>query len=144
MHKAVVLDSNVFISSLKGNEKASADCTKLIECVENKNLILIEPTILLSEVIDAIGRNIDENYALKSEKILKDMVSIWVDCDINFCVNAGHLGYKHKIYGCDAIYAEVAKEYNVPMVSLDINEFVNRLKSNNFEAYSVEDFLKSI
>ncbi len=139
--KLAVIDSNVFISSYKGNEKSSDYCTALIEKIREGELILAEPAILLSEVIDAIGRYMGENSAKMVENVLRDMVTFWVDCNKNFCIKAGHTGHTYKIYGCDAIYVQVASDFEIPFVSLDEKDLVDKLKKENFQAFKVKEFL---
>ncbi len=140
--RMAVLDSNVFISSHKGNEPFSQDCTALIKKVMEGKLILAEPAILLAEVIDAIGRYAGRDDAAEAEKILRDLVTFWVDCEKDFCIRSGHLGYSYKIYGCDAIYVQVATDLNAPFISLDIEDLVQKLKMKGFSAYSVKEFLE--
>lgn len=138
----VVLDSNIFISSHKGNEKFSEACTYLIEKIKEGKLVLAEPTILLAEVIDAIGRYADKEDAKAAEKILLRLVAVWIDCDKEFCARAGHTGYKYKIYGCDAIYAQVALDFNAPFISLDVEGLVEKLKAGGARAHSAGEFAK--
>lgn len=142
--KTTVLDSNIFISSIKGNEKFSEDSSTLIKKIQEGKLILAEPTILLAEVVDAVGRYLNKEKAKKAENILNDIVSYWVDCNKEFCSRAGHIGYLYNIYGCDALYAQVALDYNAPFVSLDIEELVTKLKEKGIEAYSVSEYLVNL
>lgn len=93
-------------------------------------------------MIDAIGRYAGEEDAKAAERILRSMVAIWIDCDEEFCARAGHTGYKYKIYGCDAIYAQVALDLNAPFISLDVEELVEKLKAGGAQAHSAEEFGK--
>ncbi len=62
MFKLLTLDSNVFISETKGNEEYSDRCSEIIEQVGQK-FLLVEPTILLAEIGNAIARNISTEVA---------------------------------------------------------------------------------
>lgn len=55
--RLITLDPNVFISKIKGDEPYSNECGILIERV-GIDFFLVEPTIMLTEIGNAVGRNI--------------------------------------------------------------------------------------
>lgn len=57
MPKMLTLDSNIFISETKGNEEYSDVCSDIISRV-GSDFLLAEPTVLLTEIGNAIGRNV--------------------------------------------------------------------------------------
>lgn len=52
----LTLDSNVFISKIKGDERYSDKCGALIARV-GVDFFLVEPAVVLTEVGNAVGRN---------------------------------------------------------------------------------------
>ncbi|MEM3086893.1 MAG: PIN domain-containing protein [Halobacteria archaeon] len=139
--RPAVFDSNVFISSLKGDEKASPACTDLIRRIADGAVRLVEPAVLLAEVVDAVGRHRSAREARRVEGLLRDMVAHWVVCDVEFCSRAGHTGYAHRIYGTDALYLQTALDHGAALVSLDRAHFVQRVKSRGADACSPAEFL---
>mgnify|MGYP001048089642 CR=1 FL=1 len=55
--RPITLDSNIFISKIKGDETYSDECGGLIARV-GADFFLVEPAIVLTEVGNAVGRNI--------------------------------------------------------------------------------------
>ena len=57
MVKPVTLDSNIFISETKGDEEYSEKCRDIISRVGSE-FLLVEPTVMLAEIGNAVGRNV--------------------------------------------------------------------------------------
>lgn len=56
--RPITLDSNIFISKIKGDETYSNECGALITRV-GADFFLVEPAMVLTEVGNAVGRNIN-------------------------------------------------------------------------------------
>ena len=56
--RPLTLDSSVFFSQIKGDETYSRRCGSLISRV-GLDFFLVEPAIVLAEVGNAVGRNVD-------------------------------------------------------------------------------------
>ena len=64
------------------------------------------------------------------------------NCDKNFCASAFCLCLEYNIYTIDALYLQVALNKNAILVSLDKEDFIDRLKKKKLpiEVYSVSEF----
>ena len=128
MVKTLTLDSNIFISRIKGNEEYSDKCGEIIERV-GIDFILVEPTILITEVGNAVGRNINVETARKEVEAIIEMVTIFQNCDTSFCLRAGLTGAKYNIYSADSIFLQTALDFDSKLVTLDEDDFLKKVKS---------------
>ncbi len=141
MLKLLTLDSNIFISETKGNEEYSDKCSDIISHVSS-DFLLVEPTILLAEVGNAVGRNISIKAGAKRVTEVETIVSSFITCDREFCKKAGITGAQYGIYSTDSLYLQTALDSYSILVSLDEDEFILKLKDKNLpiEVYHPEDF----
>lgn len=138
MVKLLTLDSNIFISETKGNEEYSDKCSDIISRVGSE-FLLAEPTILLAEIGNAIGRNISIKSGANRVIEVENIVSWFTTCDKEFCKKTGITGAQHGIYSTDSLYLQTA--YSIP-VSLDEDDFILKLKDKNMpiEVYHPREF----
>jgi predicted nucleic acid-binding protein len=63
-------------------------------------------------------------------------------CDKKLCISAFNLCSEYKIYAVDALYLQVALANNAILVSLDKEDFIDKLKNKNppIETYTVSEF----
>lgn len=133
----LTIDSNVVISAYKRNEEFSEDCLTLLKQVP-ENFKLIEPAIALTEIGRALGRQFGHD---KSKRIVTDLcnMALIVDCDAQFCMNAGAKALDYGIYSADALYVETAIQYGTKLVSLDEEDFLSKLRRKNFDAQHIKE-----
>ena len=64
------------------------------------------------------------------------------NCDKNLCTSAFCLCLEYNIYSIDALYLQVALKNNAILVSLDKEDFIDKIKKKNspIEVYNVPDF----
>ena len=138
--RSLTLDSNVFISQIKGDETYSRECGVLISRV-GSDFFLVEPAIVLAEVGNAVGRNVDLKTAEDEVDGLLRMVSIIMPCDRELCVKAGLTGAEYDVYSADSLYLQTAMDLGSILVSLD-EEFLSKLKVKGppIEVYHIENF----
>jgi len=141
MPKLLTLDSNVFISETKGNEKYSKVCSNIISRV-GSDFLLVEPTVLLAEIGNAIGRNVGMKFGGIRVTEVEDMVSWFTECDKDFCKKGGLTGAQYGVYSTDSLYLQTALYSYSTLVSLDEDDFVLRLQDKNLpiEIYHPRDF----
>lgn len=141
MLKLITLDSNIFISETKQNEKYSEKCTDIISRI-GSDYFLVEPSILLLEIGNAIGRNVDIKSGVKRVIEVENIVSSFITCDKEFCKKAGINGAQYGIYSADSLYFQTALDSFSILVSLDDNEFIKKLRERNspIEIYHPKDF----
>lgn len=141
MLKFLTLDSNIFISETKGNEKYSDKCGDIISRI-GSDFLLVEPAVLLAEIGNAIGRNISLKAGANRVIEVEDVISSFTTCDKEFCKKAGITGAQYGIYSTDSLYLQTALDFYSTLVSLDEDEFVLKLKEKNLpiEVYHPRDF----
>lgn len=139
----LTLDANIFIASLKNDEPYSSECVKILEKVPDK-FILAEPSIIYQEVCGTLARKVGLAIADKAKEQLDMMIhpSLLTNCDKAFCTSAYHLCSEYNIYAIDAIYLKVALDKKAILVSLDKEDFIEKinLKKAPIEAYHVAEF----
>jgi predicted nucleic acid-binding protein len=141
MPKMLTLDSNIFISETKGNEEYSDVCSDIISRV-GSDFLLAEPTVLLTEIGNAIGRNVGMKFGANRVIEVENMVSWFTVCDKDFCKKAGITGAQYGVYSTDSLYLQTALDSYSALVSLDEDDFVLKLKDKNLpiEIYHARDF----
>ncbi len=141
MQKLLTLDSNIFISETKGNEEYSDKCSNIISRV-GSDFLLVEPTVLLAEVGNAVGRNINIKSGANRVIEVENIVSWFTTCDKEFCKKAGITGAQHGIYSADSLYLQTALDSYSLLVSLDYDAFILKLKDKNLpiEVYHPREF----
>ena len=138
--RPLTLDSSVFISQIKGDETYSRKCGSLISRV-GLDFFLVEPAIVLAEVGNAVGRNVDLKTAEDEVDGLLRMVSLIMPCDRELCAKAGLTGAEYDVYSADSLYLQAAMDLGSLLVSLD-EAFLRKLKVKEppIEVYHVKDF----
>ncbi|MBU0456432.1 MAG: PIN domain-containing protein [Gammaproteobacteria bacterium] len=142
MTKYLTLDSNIFIASIKGDEEYSDASTKIISRI-GSDLLLVEPSIIFTEVGNAVTRNLDVDVAREELQSLRRAITVIQTCDVEFCYRAGLTGGQYNIYSCDSLYLQTSIDHQTILVSLDEDEFVNRIKAKTkvIEVFHVREFL---
>ncbi len=141
MLKYLTLDSNIFIASIKGDEKYSSACNKIISRV-GIDFILVEPSIIFGEVGNAVVRNLNIDIAREEIQNLRKAITVIQICGVVFCGKAGLSGGQYDIYSANSFYLQTALEHNTILVSLDEEDFIDKIKSKGaaIELFHVRDF----
>ncbi|MEM2695970.1 MAG: PIN domain-containing protein [Thermoproteota archaeon] len=141
--RLLTLDSNVLIAALKEDELHSEKCLQILSLVPD-NFILSEPSIIYQEVCGTLARKAGVDIADQARKQLDLIIHprLLVNCDRAFCVSAYTLCAEYDIYAVDAIYLKVALDNRAVLVSLDKEDFIDKLKRKKppIEAYHVTEF----
>lgn len=141
--RLLTLDSNVLIAALKGDERFSGECADILSKVPGR-FILVEPSIVYQEVCGTLARRVGVDVADEARAFLDLAIHprLLVDCSRDFCVSAYRLCAQYGVYAIDAIYLKVALDNGAVLVSLDKEDFIDRLKDKGLpiEAYHVADF----
>lgn len=141
--RILTLDANVFIATLKADERYSEECATILRKVPG-NFVLAEPNIIYQEVCRTLARRVGIDVARKAEKLL-DLIlhpKLVFECDRNFCKTAYSLCHEYSIYLVDVLYLKVALDLKSVLVSLDKRDFMDRVKRKNppIEVYHVSEF----
>jgi predicted nucleic acid-binding protein len=139
----LTLDSNILIASLKTDEMHSDKCSEILREVPY-GFILVEPSIVYQEVCGTLAKRVGMDEADNAKKQLDIMIHprLLVNCDRSFCVSAYPLCSEYNIYALDAIYLKTALDNHAILVSLDKEDFIDKVKSKSptIEAYHVSEF----
>jgi len=141
--RILTLDANVFIAALKADEKYSKECADILRKLPGK-FVLAEPSIVYQEVCGTLARRAGMDVAHRAEKFLDSILhpKLVFECNRSFCRAAYPLCYKYDIYSVDALYLKVALDLGAILVSLDGQDFIDRVKRRNppIEVYHVSEF----
>ena len=141
--RLLTLDANVFIAALKTDEPQSEKCAQILTKIP-KQFQLTEPSIIYQEVCGTLARKVDLEVANEAKNQMDLMINpkLLVNCDKSFCVQASCLCFEFNIYSIDALYLQAALKNNAVLVSLDREDFVERLKTKKppIEVYAVDEF----
>ena len=147
VNRSLTLDSNVLIAAVSKNERSSAKCAEILVKVPNL-FLLAEPSIVYQEVCGTLARKVGLDEANTAKKYLDAIIQprMLSPCDRDLCTSAFSLCAEYKIYAIDALYLQVALMNGSILVSLDKEDFVDRLKDKDLpiEAYTVDNFPTSI
>lgn len=139
----LTLDSNVLIAALKTDEPQSEKCASILNQVPNQ-FVLAEPSIIYQEVCGTLARKTNLNIAAKAKVQLDFMIhpKLLTNCSKTLCTSAFPLCAEYNIYSIDALYLQAALTHNSILVSLDKEDFINRLRSKKLpiETYDVSEF----
>ena len=121
MKCAVTVDASVFVNAFSSTEKGSDDSLAFLDKLRKSKTPLIQPTLFFPEVVAAIARKQDDtDVALQLAEELKNFPSLTlIDLDESLADLAGEMAAKHRLRGCDAVYAAVAFRFGTQLVSLD-------------------------
>jgi predicted nucleic acid-binding protein len=143
LSRLLTLDANVLIAALKADELHSEKCSEILSKVPN-NFKLTEPSIIYQEVCGTLARKTSLHIANQAKKQMDLMINpkLLTNCDKNFCTSAYCLCSEYNIYTIDALYLQVALNKKAILVSLDKEDFIDKLKKKKLpiEVYSVPEF----
>jgi predicted nucleic acid-binding protein len=141
--RLLTLDANVLIAALKADEPYSDKCVEILSKVPN-NFQLAEPSIIYQEVCGTLARKTSLEIANEARKQMDFMINpkLLANCDKNLCTSAFCLCLEYNIYTIDALYLQVALKNKAIFVSLDKEDFIDKLKKKKppIEVYNVPEF----
>lgn len=141
--RLLTLDSNVIIAALKEDEFHSEKCSEILSKVPDA-FLLSEPSIVYQEVCGTLARRAGVDIADEAKRHLDLIIhpKLLANCNRAFCISAYPLCSEYDIYTIDAIYLKVALDNGAILVSLDKEDFIDKVKSKrpDIEAYHVSEF----
>ena len=141
--RILTLDSNVLIAALKEDERHSDHCAEIIGKVPGQ-FILSEPSIVYQEVCGTLARRVGAEVADSAKRQLDLIIDLGLlaNCNRSFCVSAYPLCSEYGIYAIDAMYLKTALDNRAILVSLDKEDFIDKVNSKGptIEAYHVSQF----
>ena len=141
--RLITLDANVLVAALKQDEPYSDDCLNILSKIPDL-FLLCEPSIVYQEVCGTLARRVGLDVANLAKEKIDKMIHplLLVNCDKEFCTLAYPLCYEYGIYSIDALYLKVALDRGAVLVSLDRENFIDKVKAKNppIEVYHVSEF----
>ncbi|WP_292465833.1 type II toxin-antitoxin system VapC family toxin [Methanolobus sp.] len=123
------LDSSVIVAALRRQEKDHLPALKLLRQIKDQEHIAIEPYTVLVEVVAAIRRRTGSKEL--ATRVKDDLLALgtfrFVDLDAVSSSSAAGIAADIGVRGMDAIVIQVAKEFGIPLVTLDV-EIIEKAK----------------
>lgn len=141
--RILTLDSNVFVGAVKKDEPHHSKCADILRRVPD-SFVLAEPSVVYEEVCGTIARRVGVSEAESAVAELDRLISdrLLFDCDRNFCLSSYTLCSEFRIYAIDALFLRTAITSKSTLVSLDREDFIDRISDNKYgmEAYHADNF----
>lgn len=117
----LVVDSNIFISSLDPKDIFHSECYPIFEKILSFEIEALCPALVLVETACVLRRRTgSEDVARNVYKSLAALPSInWFDVTLAVAERACLLGTRTGLKGGDAIVLQVAEEHGVPLLTKD-------------------------
>ncbi|MGQ9626372.1 MAG: type II toxin-antitoxin system VapC family toxin [Anaerolineae bacterium] len=117
----LVIDSNIFVSSLDPKDIFHSECYPIFEKILSSEIQALCPAIVLVETTCIIRRRTNsEGIAVAVYKNLAQLPFInWLDITLDVAERACMLGSKTGLRGGDAIVLQVAEQHGIPLLTKD-------------------------
>ncbi|MCL7475551.1 MAG: type II toxin-antitoxin system VapC family toxin [ANME-2 cluster archaeon] len=126
----ICLDSSVIVAALRKQEVHHEVARNLLESIKDGEHIAIEPYIVLIEIVAAIKRRTGSTEL--ANRVKNDFLAIdtinFMDLESTRASDASEIAMNLGVRGMDAIVIQIAKEFNVPLITLD-KEMIEKAKS---------------
>lgn len=126
----ICLDSSIIVAALRKQEVHHKVAKKILENVKDGKYIAIEPYIVLIEIVAAIKRRTGSTEL--ANRVKDDLLAIdtinFTDLESTRAINASEIAMNLGVRGMDAIVIQIAKEFNVPLITLDL-EMIEKSRS---------------
>lgn len=123
------IDSSVIVAALRRQEKYHLLALELLRKIKDQEHIAIEPYTVLVEVTAAIRRRTGSKEL--AIRVKNDLIALgsfrFVDLDTVSSSSAAEIAADIGVRGMDAIVIQVAKEFGIPLVTLDV-EIIEKAK----------------
>lgn len=117
----LVIDSNIFVSSLDPEDIFHDECYPILEKILTFEIEALCPSLVLVETTCVLRRRTNsEQIAVAIYKNLAQMPAInWLDINLEVAERASMLGAKTRLRGGDTIVLQVAEQYGIPLLTKD-------------------------
>lgn len=124
----LTLDASVYVAACRSQEPGHAASRKLLACIRDQGIPMVEPMIVQVEVACALARSgVGEKESLALSGAIAHLPNVnLVVLDELLCRQASEVGSRHGLRGADAIYVATAQRYAAVLVSLD-NQQLSRI-----------------
>jgi len=117
----LVIDSNIFISSLDPKDIFHSKCYPIFERIIRFEIEALCPVLVLVETTCVICRRTNNEEAARNiYRSLTSLPSInWLDIALAVAERACLLGARTRLKGGDTLVLQVAEEYGIPLLTKD-------------------------
>ena len=126
----ICLDSSVIVSALRKQEVNHEVSKDLLRKVKDGEYIAIEPYIVLVEITAAIRRRTGSSEL--ADRVKNDLLNIdninFMDLGYERAFQAADIAQMIGVRGMDAIVIQIAKEFDIPLITLD-KEMIEKAES---------------
>ena len=138
---AVTLDSSVILAALRNQEEKHEQCRRLLEAVEEAQIIAIQPDSVLSEVTNAIKRRTrSQRLAERVKQVLQSINTMnFVESEARRTEMVSDVALRTDIGIMDAVVVQIAFEFGTTLITLD-EEMMKKAKSI-VKTKTVDEFL---
>ena len=117
----LVVDSNIFVSSLDPNDLFHSECYPIFERILKSEIEALCPVLVLVETTCVLRRRTGSEAIARN--IYKDLMLLpavnWLDITLAVAERACELGVRTGLKGGDAIVLQVAEQYGIPLLTKD-------------------------
>jgi predicted nucleic acid-binding protein len=117
----LVIDSNIFISSLDPKDIFHSECYPIFERIIRFEIEVLCPVLVLVETTCVIRRRTNNEEA--AHNIYRSLTSLpsinWFDITLAVAERACLLGARTGLKGGDTLVLQVAEEYGIPLLTKD-------------------------
>ena len=118
----IVVDASVWVAYLLPQDRWHTLSVRFLDPVLDAGTIMVVPTIFLVEVSASVARQTQPANGLRVRDRLQDIdLFQWVPIDDALASAAAQFGAELQIRGADSIYATIAEQLGLPLVSWDRN-----------------------
>lgn len=116
-----VIDSNIFVSSLDPKDLFHAECRPILEKILTGEIEVFSPSLVLVETTCVIRRrtNSEPIAVAVYEHLIRMPMVHWLDITVEVAERASLLGSQTGLRGGDALVAQVAEHYGIPVLTKD-------------------------
>jgi predicted nucleic acid-binding protein len=115
-----VLDASIWVSAILPTDAWHALSAPFVEHTVASGTTMVVPTLFLAEVCAAVARQTTPaDGLLVREQLLAIDLFVWISVDDALASIAAGLDATHQICGADSVYVALAREFDLPLVSLD-------------------------
>ena len=138
---AVTLDSSVIVAALRNQEEKHEQCRRLLEAVEEAQIIAIQPYSVLSEVTNAVKRRTrSQRLAERVKQVLQSINTMnFVESEARRTEMVSDMAMRTDMGIMDAVVVQIAFEFGTTLISLD-EEMMKKAKSI-VKTKTVDEFL---
>jgi predicted nucleic acid-binding protein len=119
----------VIVAALRRQEKDHLLALDLLRKIKDEEHIAIEPYTVLVEVTAAVRRRTGSKEL--AARVKNDLIALgtirFVDLDMVSSSSAADIAVDIGVRGMDAIVIQVAKEFGIPLITLDV-EIIEKAK----------------